>query len=151
MVGKTFVVLLLISMKNNFLKYISALKMAFIKLVGKTFTVRWKSKKTAKVFFCIGFVVYGMLLHGIMRCKLYGHVYVTSHDLLYIVIHNNHAYTLHYVWYMCITCIMCIYTSSFYYKLNLLVKCSRLIYVHVQLQGKGKFCRQAKDMSTIYS
>ena len=42
-----------------------------------------------------------------------------------------------------------VYTSSFYYKLNLLVKCSRLIYVHVQLQGKGKFCRQAKDMSTI--
>ena len=63
--------------------------MALIKLVGKTFAVRLKSTKTTKVFFCVGFAVYGMLLHGIMRCKLYGHVYVTSYDLLYIVIHNN--------------------------------------------------------------
>ena len=34
--------------------------MALIKLVGKTFAVRRKSMKTMKVFFRIGFVVYGM-------------------------------------------------------------------------------------------
>ena len=35
--------------------------MAFIKLVGKTFAIRQKYAKTAKVFFRVGFVVYGML------------------------------------------------------------------------------------------
>ena len=35
--------------------------MALIKLVQKTFTVRQKSTKTAKVFFRTGFVVYGII------------------------------------------------------------------------------------------
>ena len=35
--------------------------MALIKLVRKTFTVHQKSVKTAKVFFCVGFVVYGII------------------------------------------------------------------------------------------
>ena len=34
--------------------------MALIKLVGKTFAVHQKSTKTMKVFFCVGFVVYGI-------------------------------------------------------------------------------------------
>ena len=32
------------------------------KLVEKTFMFHIKSAKTAKVFFCIGFVVYGIML-----------------------------------------------------------------------------------------
>ena len=34
--------------------------MALVRLVWKTFTVRQKSAKTAKVFFHVGFVVYGI-------------------------------------------------------------------------------------------
>ena len=34
--------------------------MALIKLVGKTFAVCQKSAKTVKVFFHVGFVVYGI-------------------------------------------------------------------------------------------
>ena len=34
--------------------------MAVMKLVGKTFAVRRKSAKTTKVFFRVGFVVYGI-------------------------------------------------------------------------------------------
>ena len=60
-VGKTFVVLFLIIMKTT-CEYISALKMAVIKLVGKSFAVSQKSVKTAKVFFRVGFVVYGILI-----------------------------------------------------------------------------------------
>ena len=51
-VGKTFVVF----------EYILVLKMALIKLVEKTFAVRHKSVKNAKVFSCLTFVVYGMSL-----------------------------------------------------------------------------------------
>ena len=56
-VGKTFVDLLLISMKTT-VEYILALKMALIKLVGKTFAVCRKSAKTMKVFFYVGFAVF---------------------------------------------------------------------------------------------
>ena len=35
--------------------------MVLIKLVGKTSMVHRKSAKTMKVFFCVGFVVYGIL------------------------------------------------------------------------------------------
>ena len=51
-------------MKNNFFEYISALKMALIKLVEKTFTVCQKSAKTVKVLFHVGFVVYGIWVNG---------------------------------------------------------------------------------------
>ena len=51
-VGKTFVAF----------EYILVLKMALIKLVEKTFAVCHKSVKTAKVFSCLTFVVYGMSL-----------------------------------------------------------------------------------------
>ena len=40
--------------------------MALIKLVGKTFVVHQKFAKTVKVFFCIGFVVYGIWLFSLL-------------------------------------------------------------------------------------
>ena len=43
--------------------------MAFIKLVGKTFAVRQKSEKTTKIFFRVGFVVYG-IASAVMQCTL---------------------------------------------------------------------------------
>ena len=47
--------------------------MALIKLVGKNFAVHQKSAKTAKVFFHVGFVAYGiatLFFLNIPLCKL---------------------------------------------------------------------------------
>ena len=45
-VGRTFAVLLLISMKTTLIfEYMSALKMALIKLIGKTFMVHQKPQR----------------------------------------------------------------------------------------------------------
>ena len=58
-VGKTFIVLLLISMKTSFWIYIGT-QNGIYKISREKFYGSSKSTKTAKVFFCVGFVVYGM-------------------------------------------------------------------------------------------
>ena len=62
-VGKTLTVLLLTRMRTTFANIIMALKMALVKLVGKTFIVCWKSVKTMKlmIFYHITFVSYSTL------------------------------------------------------------------------------------------
>ena len=58
-VGKTFMVLFLIRMKTTFWVYIGTQNGTY-KISRENFGGSLKIRKTVKVFFCVGFVVYGI-------------------------------------------------------------------------------------------